>query len=212
MASPTPPAQQTAGPGRPFAEENERIGVFGVVRTGLLVVCAVLVTTAGACRDEEPDGPPPTPTELSGTAFPDGAETSGVVAVLSQQIPYLTNGGKPCYFIVSVSADGSARSGRGCSDLLGREGQVGDYGLIDGRLTVRTVEWGFVEGSYELVEYVFGTCADVGPPDPDARPGDGGLDYNPQEPWQLVDGAIGAEAATDDSCWSVTRDVRWIGV
>lgn len=193
-----------------------------LLRTGLLVICVALVTTAGACRGEEPEGPPPSPSELTGIELPADSVTTGIDATLATSLR-VSEFGRPCYFLVAAAADGSANDWRGCADppsatAAGKPEQgpdaiqVGDYALTGDELMVRTVEWNWLAEAYELKEYRFVPCPPE--PRPPAVRDSGPVDYDVNEPWQLVAGTLGTEVASGDnidSCWSVARNVRWVG-
>lgn len=133
---------------------------------GWVVVAAAWVTSAGACRSEQP-GPPPQPAELGAADLPEGAATTGLAATYAALVS--TDRGA-CFDFVGLRLDGTAELGQGCTtgaatdlideaatwDVLGRRG---DYGWRAGELTVRVTGWDPLAEQFELAEYTGAYCA-----------------------------------------------------
>lgn len=128
---------------------------------------AVLVTTAGACR-QEPDGPPPAPATLGASPFPEGATAGGLAATYARLTREEADG-EQCFRILRLSVDGTAAVGNGCSNdgveaLVADEeswvasDQAGDYAHRDGRVWVRIVEWDALAEEFVLAEAELVSC------------------------------------------------------
>lgn len=128
--------------------------------TALAVCCAVFVTSAGACRQQQPDGPLPQPGELATRTFPEGSTRDGVDAL------YVGRQRPECDELLLLTADGSAHHVSTCrnTDALvtdpasWTDDTTGDYAYRDDRLWVRTVAWDPITEAFELTEWAFRHC------------------------------------------------------
>lgn len=135
---------------------------MGTPYATLAVALIVLVTSAGACR-QQLDGPVPTPIEYGAEALPAGSTTSGVDAV------YVRPVGEQCDRLVRLRPDGTALTVERCfvSDVAAWASdagtwtveQAGDYAYRDGRLVVRVVEWEPIAAELVLHEWDVSYCA-----------------------------------------------------
>lgn len=151
----------------------------------LTICCAVIVTSAGACRQATPDGPLPQPSELSTRTYPEGSTRDGIDAL------YVGRQRPDCDEILLLTSGGSAHHVASCGDTetfvadpaSWIDDSTGDYAYRDDRLWIRTVAWNPITEAFELSEWTFRTC-------------DGGLrDIPPEDSFRvpfeytLVDGA-----------------------
>jgi len=120
--------------------------------------------------------------------------------------------GEECYYFVRVQRYGLGSTANGCADTGGIEEalksrmwpgdtQTGDDGFVDDELTVRTVHWDGLAEVLVLTEIAIRPCTEVTTGISTGESPDVPLnEYQLQQPWVLIQGALGDVAAGDDSC------------
>jgi len=126
----------------------------------LLLVCATLVTSAGACNRED-GGPIPSPTAFGAGPIGEGDATSGIDAL------YVGRERPDCSELLRLMPDGTAHRSSVCTDDVTPyveeptrwlDQSNGDYAAGDGVLLVRVVTWDVITGAHQLDAETFVTC------------------------------------------------------
>lgn len=171
-----------------------------------MLVAAALVTSAGACGDRGgPDEPLPVPSEAGAAPLPADATRTGVEATFAAPT-WLDSDGEECFLVYRLHPSGLAESDYRCADELDSiigiddeisgDDEVGDYGVLDGRVWVRTVWWDEISQEEVLTERTGLMCGGqlIFEPAPNSSP------YLRMTPFDLIDGTAPTEDAAPALC------------